>query len=150
MTEIRLIGPGDRAMIQPLLAEIHHHYHGEPMPEPSMERTLHDLFEERSCAMLVAIDEGRAIGLATYAVFQPSTDGGGTMFVKDIFVSETARRQRLGRLVQRQAHPIMAGGEAFRFVVAHRVGAGLVGGQLNRLAAPRLALADRPVEDHLA
>ncbi|MEM9046845.1 MAG: GNAT family N-acetyltransferase [Pseudomonadota bacterium] len=97
MTEIRLIDPGDRAMIQPLLAEIHHHYHGEQMPETSMERTLHDLFEERSCAMLVAVDQGRAIGLATYAIFQPSTDGGGTMFVKDIFVSEHARRQRLGR-----------------------------------------------------
>lgn len=97
MTEIRLIGPGDRAMIRPLLAEIHHHYHGQMMPEMSMERTLHDLFEERSCAMLIAVERDQAVGLATYAVFQPSTDGGGTMFVKDIFVSAPARRRRIGR-----------------------------------------------------
>ncbi|MEM8790305.1 MAG: GNAT family N-acetyltransferase [Pseudomonadota bacterium] len=97
MTEIRLIGPDDRAMIRPLLAEIHHHYQGEEMPEVAMDRTLHDLFEERSCAMLVAVEDGRALGCATYAVFQPSADGGGTMFVKDIFVSANVRRQRLGR-----------------------------------------------------
>jgi GNAT superfamily N-acetyltransferase len=49
-----------------------------------------------SCEIAVAEQDGRAVGLATFAVLYPAPGPGGQLFMKDLFALAEARGQGVG------------------------------------------------------
>ncbi|MBY8976189.1 GNAT family N-acetyltransferase [Rhodobacteraceae bacterium NNCM2] len=95
-------GEADRATVRDLLAREHLHYFPNALPEQALENSVSDIVDHGTCAMEIAFaDAGdgaeRAVGFATYAILHPSVNGGGTLFLKDLFVLAEARGAGIGR-----------------------------------------------------
>lgn len=95
----RWAGPDDRVGLAALLAEIKRHYHQPIDPPEAQEQAVAEWLKDRPghCRFAVASHGDRLLGLATVAVVRPSTGLSGALYLKELFVSESARGTGLGR-----------------------------------------------------
>ena len=96
--QIRLAGPGDAAALTELFDAIDRHYWGQRrralavMAEHVRQRVL----SATSCEIALAEIEGKAVGLATFAILYPAPGPSGQLFMKDLFTLAAARGRGVG------------------------------------------------------
>jgi len=94
---LRPARPADRAGLVALLSEMDRHYWQAPKPVEMPEAAADALLGDASgCAVGVADCGGALIGLVTYTLLHPAPGPGGTLFMKDLFVTEAQRGGDLG------------------------------------------------------
>ncbi|MBW5483793.1 GNAT family N-acetyltransferase [Streptomyces bambusae] len=83
----------DVDVISEMLGEIEAYYGGEPVPgDPAQIRTA--LFSDRPAAtVLLARDGEQVVGLASYTFLWPAAGADTSLYLKELFVRETARRR---------------------------------------------------------
>ena len=103
MVEVRLATPADREQIVSLFHALDVHYSGGAAPSrAAMARHVDaSVLTFRSCEIARAEEEGRAVGLATFAVLFPAPGLGGQLFMKDLFALAEARGRGVGRTLMR-------------------------------------------------
>lgn len=99
MIEIRPLTPGDRPALEDLLSEINEYYYGSPRASVAKAAIASDLLDGRYTDTVLAWNGDDPVGLAIYTFLQPTQAIGGTLYLKELFVSERARNQRLGRRI---------------------------------------------------
>ncbi len=102
MIRFQRAGTADRATVRDLFARVHLFYFPDPLSESELGNAVADIVDRRTCIMEMALsadDSGieRPVGFATFTILQPSVNGGGTLFMKDLFVVEEARGAGVGR-----------------------------------------------------
>lgn len=97
--EVRLATLADRDELVRLFHAVDLHYWGEAAPSlAAMARHIDEaVLAARSCEIALAERDGRAVGLATFAVLYPAPGPGGQLFMKDLFTLAEARGQGIGR-----------------------------------------------------
>ncbi|MFE3762259.1 GNAT family N-acetyltransferase [Streptomyces sp. NPDC059104] len=85
--------PDDVDVISVILGEIEGYYGGEPTPgDPAQIRAA--LFGERHAAtVLLARDGEQVLGLASYSFLWPAAGADTSLYLKELFVREPARRR---------------------------------------------------------
>ncbi|MEV5508801.1 GNAT family N-acetyltransferase [Streptomyces orinoci] len=83
----------DADTIAALISEIETYYGGEETPvEPDHIRAW--LFSDRPVAtVLLARDNGQILGMASYSFLWPAAGADASLFLKELFVRENARRR---------------------------------------------------------
>lgn len=96
--EFRFAEPKDHGALAELMLEANRHYWGEMDGAAEMTSKAADaLVSGRSgCQAVVADSAGVLKGFATVSVLHPAPNENGTLFMKDLFVSEAARGTGLG------------------------------------------------------
>jgi GNAT superfamily N-acetyltransferase len=97
--EVRLATRADREVLVDLFHAIDVHYWGAAAPSRvAMARHVEEaVLAFRSCEIALAEREGRAVGLATFAVLYPAPGLGGQLFMQDLFALAEMRGQGVGR-----------------------------------------------------
>jgi len=97
--DVRLATRADRDELVRLFHAIDVHYWGEAAPSrEAMARHIDAaVLAPGSCEIAIAEQDGRAVGLATFAVLYPAPGPGGQLFMKDLFTLAAARGQGIGR-----------------------------------------------------
>lgn len=86
--------PADTPHLRALLAECHRHYYGT---DEGADRAAEALLSGgSSCEAWLARDGATALGFASFAVLHTGPQGRGTLYLKDLFISDTARSGGLG------------------------------------------------------
>jgi GNAT superfamily N-acetyltransferase len=103
--DIRLARETDAAKVADVLRAMDRHYRPDAvLPEMgdyvAMARAAIGGREGTRFALCLSA-AGEAVGIACFAVLRPGRDLKGLVFVKDLFVRETARGQGLGTLLMR-------------------------------------------------
>lgn len=79
------------------------HYWGADAP--SLDRITDHVRDHvlvpNACDVVIAEMKGQPVGIATFAVLFPAPDLGGQLFMKDLFVVESARGSGVGRALMR-------------------------------------------------
>ncbi|MER5934736.1 GNAT family N-acetyltransferase [Streptomyces sp. NPDC002054] len=91
----------DVEVISEMLGEIEAYYGGDPVPgNPARIRTA--LFGARPAAtVLLARDGEQVVGLASYTFLWPAAGADSSLYLKELFVRETARRQGVAGALMR-------------------------------------------------
>ena len=99
-TEVRQAQAADRSLLLPLLIETDAYY-VEGRDDPAKAEASCDLLLSGSdhLGALIAIQGGAGLGYASFARLVPGDAHGGTLFLKDLFVSNKARGQGVGQLL---------------------------------------------------
>lgn len=102
MITLRPATPNDVESIASLLAEVDRYYGGTD-EEPIAQRgpLIRDaLFGEHPSAhVLLAFDDDRPVGLASYSFLWPAAGVTHSLFLKELYVSEASRKNGVGRLI---------------------------------------------------
>lgn len=81
-------------------------FYGDPREKDRERRTkqVHEtLFGEPPLAYaLLAHEEGRVVGLAAYSFLWPAAGTSMSLYLKELFVSQSYRRRGIGRLLMRE------------------------------------------------
>lgn len=88
------ITSGDAEDLERLLAECHTHYYGVPDGADKAAKAL--ISGGSSCETWLAKRDAVALGFATFAILHTGPEGRGTLYLKDLFVSQSGRGARLG------------------------------------------------------
>ncbi|MEM8630045.1 MAG: GNAT family N-acetyltransferase [Pseudomonadota bacterium] len=93
----------DRESLGAILLKAHRHYWGEGKGDRAMaEATATALLDGSSgCQAILALVAEAPRGFATISVLHPGLSASGTLFLKDLFVSDEARGTGLGRALMR-------------------------------------------------
>ncbi len=130
--DIHLCGPADHADIVLMNQAMDRHYnpHLEPSAAADVAALLRRIETEPGLATQVALarQDGKPVGIAFFALIHPGRRLGGVLFVKDLFVLETARGAGIGEAM-------------FRFLAAHARAKGI--NRLDLTAEPQNAGAQR-------
>ena len=97
---VRAATARDRDVVAALFHAIEVHYWGErAVTLNAMTRHVTDrvLAEGSGCEVVLAERDGRALGLASFAVLYPAPGTGGTLYMKDLFAVAEARGAGVGR-----------------------------------------------------
>ena len=95
--QIRLAGPGDAAALTELFHAIDRHYWGAaPTLAAMAEHVRQRVLSATSCEIALAEIEGKAVGLATFAILYPAPGPSGQLLMKDLFTLATARGRGVG------------------------------------------------------
>jgi GNAT superfamily N-acetyltransferase len=91
--EITQATEADTEAISEILGEIEAYYGGQPTPgNPDQIRAA--LFSDRPAAtVLLARDGDRVLGLASYSFLWPAAGADSSLYLKELFVREPARRR---------------------------------------------------------
>ena len=106
----RLAGPDDLDLVTELLLATNQHYFGPQEGATTGARRAAEalLGGEADCRMLLGFQNSIAVAYATFAIVYPAPSDRGSLFMKDLFVTEAARGQGAGetmmRVVARIAH----------------------------------------------
>jgi ribosomal protein S18 acetylase RimI-like enzyme len=97
--EVRLATRADREELVRLFHAIEVHYWGKAAPSrAAMVRHVDEaVLASGSCEIAIAERDGRAAGMATFAVLYPTPGLGGQLFMKDLFTLAESRGQGVGR-----------------------------------------------------
>jgi GNAT superfamily N-acetyltransferase len=97
--EVRLATRADRDELVRLFHAIEAHYWGEAAPSRAVMAGHVDeaVLAPGSCEIAIAERDGRAVGLATFAVLYPAPGPAGQLFMKDLFTLAESRGQGVGR-----------------------------------------------------
>jgi len=103
-TLVRLATLEDAADVAALVRAVDLHYVGpevaQPL-EPTQEMVRRSMLEAEGTRYALAYHEGRAVGLACFAVLRPGFKLSGLLFVKELFVEGEARGQAVGMVLMR-------------------------------------------------
>jgi GNAT superfamily N-acetyltransferase len=101
---VRLATPEDAADVAALVRALDTHYVGPDIAQPlaptraMVERSMR---EAEGTRYALAFRDGRAVGLACFAVLRPGFKLSGLLFVKELFVESEARGQAVGVVLMR-------------------------------------------------
>ena len=97
--KIALASEADLEDIAVLLHELKTHYWGAQSHSPeTVRRYVEENFFHPHCGVSVALarlDEW-VVGIATFSILYPGPDGGGQLYLKDLYTSAQARGQGVG------------------------------------------------------
>lgn len=106
--------PGERLSIRSasisdleIVAELFHatdvHYWGAAAPSLTRmtEHVRNHVLASKACEVVIAELDACAVGMATFAVLFPAPNLGGQLFMKDLFVVDSARGAGIGRALMR-------------------------------------------------
>ena len=102
--QIRQISPHNCLDILPVLAELERYYFKEnAASEAQLTQYLTEqMFSEHSGVKVVAAyDKDQVLGFASYTVMFPAPNLSGQMYMKDLFVSSSARGRGVGLLIMK-------------------------------------------------
>jgi len=101
--EVRIAGVADKEALVSLFHAIEVHYSRERAPtrEAVARHVEGAILGCRTCEIAIAERDGRAVGLATFAVLYPAPDLGGHFHMKDLFAVAEARGQGVGQALMR-------------------------------------------------
>lgn len=101
--EFRFATGEDHAVLTELIEEANRHYWGEAQSHEAMSaKTAKALVNNLSgCQTILAFDAGIPKGFATISILLPAPSEHGTLFLKDLFVSQKARGAGLGQVFMR-------------------------------------------------
>lgn len=97
--ELKLINKENCLVLHPIFVELERYYFDDSAAsESELEKYLtHKVFSEHSGVRIVAaFAHGKVIGFASYTIMYPSPKLSGQMYMKDLFVSSSARGQGVG------------------------------------------------------
>jgi len=101
---VRLATPEDVADVAALVRAIDLHYVGpdvaQPL-EPTRAMVERSMREAEGTRYALAYRDGRAVGLACFAVLRPGFKLSGLLFVKELFVESHVRGQAVGVIIMR-------------------------------------------------
>lgn len=97
MIGIRPAGAADLADLERLLAGVHAHYPEDAGEKPDFAAVAREIVHDGYCDAVIARDGGLPVGLAVYTFLQPSHGTGAALFMKELFVVESARGRGVGR-----------------------------------------------------
>lgn len=99
--EIRFAEFADASVLAELLLESNHHYWGESSNSVAMTAASAEamISGQSGCRAVIAWNSGAPAAFATVSVLHPALSEHGTLFMKDLFVSESARGSGIGKLV---------------------------------------------------
>jgi GNAT superfamily N-acetyltransferase len=97
--DVRLATRADRDELVDLFHAVEVHYWGDAAPSrAAMARHVDEaVLAPGSCEIAIAGRDGRAVGMATFAVLYPAPGPGGQLFMKDLFALADSRGQGVGR-----------------------------------------------------
>ncbi|WP_436760438.1 N-acetyltransferase family protein [Streptosporangium sp. V21-05] len=101
--------PEDATLISELIEEIEIHYGvSDISPEEERVRQIETLlFGEFPVAwVLLARDEDQVVGMASYSFLWPAAGASHSLFLKELFVRESARRQGVARFLMERVRQI--------------------------------------------
>jgi GNAT superfamily N-acetyltransferase len=103
-TLVRLATLEDVADVAALVRAVDLHYVGPEVAQP-LEPTIgmvgRSMLEAEGTRYALAYHEGRAVGLACFAVLRPGFKLSGLLFVKELFVESKARGEAVGAVLMR-------------------------------------------------
>jgi len=103
-TIIRLAAIKDASDVAALIRAVDLHYVGpdvaQPL-EPTQVMVERSMREAEGTRYALAYQDGRAVGLACFAVLRPGFRLSGLLFVKELFVESHARGQEVGAQLMR-------------------------------------------------
>jgi GNAT superfamily N-acetyltransferase len=106
--EARPATPGDVPSLVELLAE-RDRFYGVARPDPDAAAIADALFGPVPAGRaLVALHDGAPAGLAAYSFLWPAVGITRSLYLKELFVRDTARRLGIGRLLMRELHAVAA------------------------------------------
>lgn len=101
---IRLATLEDAPEVAALIRALDQHYAGAvaaPPIGPTLAMVERSMREVEGTRYALAFLDGRAVGLACFAVLRPGFRLTGLLFVKELFVESHARRRKVGALLMR-------------------------------------------------
>jgi GNAT superfamily N-acetyltransferase len=101
---IRLATPDDAADVATLVRAVDLHYGGPEVArpiEPTIAMVEQSMREAEGTRYALAFLEGRAVGLACFALLRPGFRLTGLLFLKELFVDGSARGQEVGAALMR-------------------------------------------------
>lgn len=138
---IRLASLGDAPDVAELIRAVDLHYVGPETARPlaptlaMVERTMR---EGEGTRFALARLDGRAVGLACFAVLRPGFRLTGLLFVKELFVVQDARGQAVGAALLRWLADYARGCGATRIDLTTDAGNGRAQAFYERLGAERM------------
>ncbi|MFE2600549.1 GNAT family N-acetyltransferase [Streptomyces sp. NPDC059396] len=98
----------DTVVISEILGEIEAYYGGENVPgDPDQIRVA--LFGDRPAAtVLLARDGVEVLGLASYTFLWPAAGAGTSLYLKELYTRETARRRGIARAFMAELEAVAA------------------------------------------
>lgn len=103
-TVVRLATPEDAADVAALIRAVDLHYAGPDVAQPlgpTLAMVEHSMREAEGTRYALAFQDGRAVGLACFAVLRPGFKLTGLLFIKELFVESDARGRALGLALMR-------------------------------------------------
>ena len=100
--DIRHATAADRDALAELLHDMDRHYWGDDAPSAADWSRFLDavvLPASKSCEIVVAEQDGRLLGLATFAIVYPAAMLSGQMFMKELYTTAEARSRGVGRRI---------------------------------------------------
>lgn len=94
----------DLEAIADLLYEMKVHYWGpEAHSRAEIDAYVKENFFQPHCGVDVALarENGKAVGLATFSILYPGPDGGGQLYLKDLFTTRSSRGKGVGLALMR-------------------------------------------------
>ena len=103
--DIRLAGPDDHDAIARMNQAMDRYYNPQldPSPAEDVAELMRRIEADRQLGTLVALahHEGAPVGIAFFALIHPGRRLAGVLFLKDLFVVETARGLGVGEALMR-------------------------------------------------
>lgn len=118
MTKVTPAEPAHADAIATLADEMDRFYGAtEVEPRDLRIRQIHDaLFTSHPSAYaLLAWDDDQLVGFAAYSFLWPAIGLTRSLFLKELYISETARRKGIGKLLMRTLQEIAATNDCTRF-----------------------------------
>jgi len=97
MITIRPAGPADLAQVVSLIHELMHHHGVQPPDTVSLTASVSAIFKASDHVLLVAEEEGRAIGLCALLFSISTWSASPVCELQDVLVTEDRRRADIGR-----------------------------------------------------
>ncbi len=133
--DIRHATAADRDALAELFHDMDRHYWGDDAPSPEDWGRFLDavvLPAAKTCEIVIAEDDGRLVGVATFAIVYPAVDLSGQMFMKELYTTAATRSQGVGRRIM-----------AFLARLAHERGCSRIDWVTERSTPRAMAFYDR-------
>ncbi len=96
---VSFVGRDDQADLADLMLQANHHYWGEnPGAQAMTQAAAHRIADgSAGCRAVVGRLGDAPVAFATFAILLPSLSEHGTLFMKDLYVSQSARGEGIGK-----------------------------------------------------
>lgn len=102
--DCRFATKADQEAVSALFYRCDLHYWGDKAPSTEAMATHvrdHVLTDEASVEIVLAEQDGEALGFASFAILYPAPDLGGMLYLKDVFTLDQARGRGIGLILMR-------------------------------------------------
>ena len=104
MINVRFATRDDVATVAQLCAQMEHHYFGDDAPnETRVDSYVEQNFFQPHCGVQIALAyvKDKAVGIATFSILYPAPETSGQLFMKDLFTTNEARGQGVGKALMK-------------------------------------------------